>query len=99
MAGILVPVMAYYPEPNLDYSLIGTDFTLVETFLESGAPAAESVLIAAKQRLEVIFAGSTVSYEVATGKVSLTASAVDRDKAEAFLDAVRTDIKFAHLFT
>jgi len=99
MSGILVPVMAFYPEPNLDYSLIGTDFTLVETFLESGAPAGEGILVAAKQRLEVIFPGSTVTYDVGTGKVSLVASGVDRDKAEAFLDAVRTDIKFAQLFT
>lgn len=95
MPGILVPVMAFYPEPNLDYSLIGNDFTLVETFLEGGAPAAESVLIASKQRLQAIFPGATVTYDTATGKVSLSVSNVNRDKAEAFLDALRTDIKFA----
>ena len=97
MAGILVPVMAFYPEQNLDYSLVGTDFTLAETFLEGGAPAPESVLIAAKQRLEVIFPTGAVTYDTATGKVNLSVSNVDRQIAEAFLDALRTDIKLAQM--
>ena len=97
MPGVLVPIMAYYPEPNLDYSLIGTEFTLAETFLEGGSPAGESVLNAAKQRLEVIFPTGTVTYDTATGKVNLSVSSVDRAKAEAFLDALRTDIRFAEL--
>jgi len=97
LASYIVPIMAYYPEPNLDYSLIGTDFTLVQTFLEAGSPVGEGVLRAAKQRLEAFFPAATVTYNTTTGKVSLTVSGIDRAKAEAFLDALRTDIKFAQI--
>ena len=97
MASILVPIMAYYPEQNLDYSLVGAKFTLVETYLEEGNPAAESILVAAKQQLQAIFPTGTTSYDATTGKVSLSVDNVYRVKAEAFLDALRGDIKFAQL--
>lgn len=97
MPGVVIPVMAYYPEPNLDYSLIGSEFSLVETFLEGGSPAPESVLLAASQRLHVIFPTGTVSHDATSGKVTLSVSNVNRDKAEAFLDALRTDVKFAQI--
>lgn len=97
MTSLLVPVMAFFPEPNLDYSLIGSDFSLTETYLDDGQPAGEKVLRAAKARLEAIFPGAIVNYDVATGKVSMTASGVDRAKAEAFLDALRMDIRFAQI--
>jgi len=97
MPGVVIPVMAYYPEPNLDYSLVGSEFSLVETFLEGTSPAPESVLRAASQRLQIIFPTGIVNYDTATGKVSLSVENADRSKAEAFLDALRTDIKFAQM--
>jgi len=97
MPGVVIPVMAYYPEPTLDYSLIGSDFSIVETFLEGASPAPESVLRAASQSLQVIFPSGTVDYDTATGKVSLSVENADRNKAEAFLDALRTDVKFAQM--
>ena len=97
MSSVIVPVMAYYPEPNLDYSLIGNDFTLGQTFFEGGEPASESVLLAARQRLLAIFPTAIVDYEISTGKVNMAVPGVDRQKAEAYLDALRTDIRFAQL--
>ena len=95
MAGALVPVMVLYPD-SVDYSLIGTDFTIIQTFIESGTPSPEVVLTAAKQMIEGLF-GGTATYDKSTGKVSLTVSNVARDKAEAYLDALRASIKFAKI--
>jgi len=97
MPGVVIPVMAYYPEPTLDYSLVGSDFSLVETFLEGGSPAPESVLRAASQSLQGLFPTGMVNYDTTTGKVSLSVENVDRSRAEAFLDALRTDVKFAQM--
>lgn len=95
MNGALVPVMIFYPE-SLDYSLIGNDFTIVQTFAESGTPAPEVVLSAAKQRLESLF-GGTATYEKETGKVTLSVSGVNRAKSEAFLDALKACIKYLQM--
>jgi hypothetical protein len=96
MSGAIVPVMVFFPD-SLDYSLIGNDFTIIQTFKESGTPAPEMVLSAAKEKLEAIF-GGTASYDINTGAVTLNVSGVDRAKAEAYLDALKTSIEFCKKF-
>jgi hypothetical protein len=95
MSGALIPVMVFYPE-SVDYSLIGTDFTIIQTFAESGTPAPEMVLSSAKQRLEALF-GGTATYEKETGKVTLSVTGINRARAETYLDALKASIKFVQM--
>lgn len=91
MAGVLLTIMVFTPDPNIDYSLIEQNFSWIETY--SGAT--EDVLSAAAERLEELFPGAAVTYDVATCKVSMVASGVDRSKAQAFIEAMMAVLRFA----
>lgn len=92
MASTPVPVMVFCPD-EIDYSLIGTEFTIIQTYASGGNASPEFVLAAAKQKLEELF-GGTAEYDVSTGKVSLTVSGVDRERAEAYLEALKSLIDY-----